>query len=54
MLLGHPVAHSLSPLFQNAALRAAGISLAVRGARCHCPAISRALLKKLKDLARSR
>lgn len=28
VLLGHPVAHSLSPVFQNAALAAAGISLA--------------------------
>ena len=28
VLLGHPVAHSLSPRFQNAALRAAGIDLA--------------------------
>jgi shikimate dehydrogenase len=27
VLLGHPVAHSISPLFQNAALRAAGIPL---------------------------
>jgi len=27
LLLGHPVAHSLSPLFQNAALRAAGLPL---------------------------
>jgi shikimate dehydrogenase len=27
VLLGHPVAHSLSPIFQNAALRAAGIPL---------------------------
>jgi shikimate dehydrogenase len=27
VLLGHPVAHSVSPLFQNAALRAAGIPL---------------------------
>jgi shikimate dehydrogenase len=27
MLIGHPVAHSLSPRFQNAALRAAGIDL---------------------------
>jgi shikimate dehydrogenase len=26
VLLGHPVSHSLSPLFQNAALRSAGIS----------------------------
>lgn len=28
VLVGHPVAHSLSPRFQNAALRAAGIPLA--------------------------
>jgi len=27
VLLGHPLAHSLSPVFQNAALRAAGIPL---------------------------
>lgn len=27
VLLGHPVAHSISPLFQNAALSAAGIAL---------------------------
>ena len=27
VLLGHPVAHSISPRFQNAALKAAGISL---------------------------
>ena len=27
VLLGHPVEHSLSPVFQNAALRAAGIPL---------------------------
>ena len=26
VLLGHPVAHSLSPVFQNAALAAAGIA----------------------------
>lgn len=30
VLLGHPVAHSLSPRFQNAALRAAGIPLTYR------------------------
>jgi shikimate dehydrogenase len=28
VLVGHPVAHSLSPRFQNAALRAAGLALA--------------------------
>ncbi len=27
VIIGHPVAHSLSPLFQNAALRRAGLSL---------------------------
>jgi shikimate dehydrogenase len=27
VLLGHPVAHSLSPVFQNAALRAAGLTI---------------------------
>lgn len=27
VLLGHPIAHSLSPIFQNAALRDAGLSL---------------------------
>jgi len=27
VLLGNPVSHSLSPIFQNAALRAAGIPL---------------------------
>jgi shikimate dehydrogenase len=27
VLLGHPVAHSLSPAFQNAALRSAGVSI---------------------------
>lgn len=32
VLLGHPVAHSLSPRFQNAALRAAGIPLAYHAA----------------------
>lgn len=27
VLIGHPVSHSLSPIFQNAALRAAGLSI---------------------------
>ena len=27
LLLGHPVAHSISPRIQNAALRSAGLSL---------------------------
>ena len=27
VLLGHPVSHSISPLFQNAALKAAGMPL---------------------------
>jgi shikimate dehydrogenase len=31
VLLGHPVAHSLSPRFQNAALRAAGIPIVYEG-----------------------
>jgi shikimate dehydrogenase len=49
VLLGHPVAHSLSPIFQNAALRAAGISLLYEAVDV-APRDLRALLKKLKDL----
>jgi len=49
VLLGHPVAHSLSPIFQNAALRAAGISLLYEAIDV-APRDLRALLKKLKDL----
>ncbi len=50
VLLGHPVAHSLSPLFQQAALDAAG--LAVRyTARDTPPAL---LAATLHDLARAR
>ena len=49
VLLGHPVAHSLSPIFQNAALRAAGISLLYEAVDV-VPRDLRALLKKLKDL----
>src|SRR6202040_2695378 len=49
VLLGHPVAHSLSPIFQNAALRAAGISLLYEAVDV-APRDLRALLKKLKEL----
>ena len=49
VLLGHPVAHSLSPIFQNAALRAAGISLLYEAVDV-VPRDLRPLLKKLKDL----
>jgi shikimate dehydrogenase len=49
VLLGHPVAHSLSPIFQNAALRAAGISLLYEAVDV-LPRDLRALLKTLKDL----
>ena len=49
VLLGHPVAHSLSPIFQNAALRAAGMSLLYEAVDV-MPRDLRALLKKLKDL----
>lgn len=49
VLLGHPVAHSLSPIFQNAALRAAGMSLLYEAVDV-LPRDLRALLKKLKDL----
>ena len=49
VLLGHPVAHSLSPIFQNAALRAAGIPLLYEAVDV-LPRDLRALLKKLKDL----
>lgn len=49
VLLGHPVAHSLSPIFQNAALRAAGLSVLYETLDV-VPRDLRALLKKLKDL----
>ncbi len=49
VLLGHPVAHSLSPTFQNAALRAAGISLLYEAVDV-LPRDLLALLRKLKDL----
>ena len=43
------MAHSLSPIFQNAALRAAGISVLYEAVDV-MPRDLRALLKKLKDL----
>lgn len=48
MLLGHPVDHSLSPIFQNAALRAANIPL-VYEALDVTPATLRATLRRLKS-----
>jgi shikimate dehydrogenase len=49
VLLGHPVSHSLSPTFQNAALRAAGIPLAYEAVDV-APRDLRALLRDLKDV----
>src|SRR5207248_7878784 len=49
VLLGHPVAHSLSATFQNAALRAAKIPL-VYEAIDVAPKELRVLLRQLKDL----
>lgn len=49
VLLGHPVAHSLSPTFQNAALQAAGIPL-VYDAVDVAPSKLRVLLRELKNL----
>jgi shikimate dehydrogenase len=43
VLLGHPVAHSLSPAFQNAALRAAGIPLVYEALDVTPAALPRAL-----------
>jgi shikimate dehydrogenase len=49
VLLGHPVAHSLSPIFQNAALRAAGIPLTYEPVDV-VPRELRVLLRELRDL----
>lgn len=49
VLLGHPVDHSLSPIFQNAALRAAGISLLYEAVDV-APRDLLALLRQLKEL----
>ena len=48
VLLGHPVGHSLSPIFQNAALRAANIPL-VYEALDVTPDTLRATLRRLKS-----
>src|SRR6476646_3634368 len=48
VLLGHPVSHSLSPVFQNAALRAADIPLTYEAVDV-APRDLRALLRKLRD-----
>jgi shikimate dehydrogenase len=49
MLLGHPVSHSLSPKFQNAALEAAGIPLVYEAVDV-APRDLRAVLKELKNV----
>jgi shikimate dehydrogenase len=49
VLLGHPVSHSLSPVFQNAALRAAGIHLAYEAVDV-APRDVRGLLRELKNV----
>jgi hypothetical protein len=45
VLLGHPVRHSLSPRFQNAALRAAGIPLAYEALDVHPDALGNVLIQ---------
>jgi shikimate dehydrogenase len=49
VLLGHPVSHSLSPILQNAALRAAGIPLTYEAIDV-TPGELRALLKELREV----
>jgi len=49
VLLGHPVAHSLSPTFQNAALRTAGIPLSYEAIDV-TPRDLRVLLRQLKSV----
>jgi len=48
VLLGHPVDHSLSPIFQNAALQAAKIALTYEALDVP-PRELRVLLRQLKD-----
>lgn len=49
VLLGHPVDHSLSPIFQNAALRAAGMALLYEAVDV-APRDLLLLLRQLKEL----
>jgi shikimate dehydrogenase len=49
VLLGHPVAHSLSPIFQNAALKAAHIPLVYEPVDVTARDL-RVLLRQLKDI----
>lgn len=49
VLLGHPVAHSLSPIFQNAALKAARIPLVYEAVDVPAREL-RVFLRQLKDL----
>ncbi|HEX6627543.1 MAG TPA: shikimate dehydrogenase [Gemmatimonadaceae bacterium] len=48
VLLGHPVSHSLSPVFQNAALRAAKIPLTYEALDVE-PTALRSVLRELKE-----
>ena len=50
VLLGNPVSHSLSPTFQNAALRAAGISLMYEALEVRDKEL-RSLLRELKKVS---
>lgn len=43
VLLGHPVSHSLSPIIQNAALRAASIALDYEAIDCVAAALPETL-----------
>ncbi|MEP6763054.1 MAG: shikimate dehydrogenase [Gemmatimonadaceae bacterium] len=49
VLLGHPVSHSLSPIFQNAALKSAGLSASYDA----LDVVPHDLLRVLRDLARA-
>jgi shikimate dehydrogenase len=48
VLLGHPVSHSLSPVFQNAALKASGIPLVYEALDVHGRDL-RSILRQLKS-----